>query len=318
VHPESQLLLKLQQRSFTEEAHCINDWKRFFKIASINRVLYDSIQKLYPLADDLHLNRTDRFRFDSLKKQSDIQYQRTQRTYALWKETAEKHKVDYRIFKTHKSIFEIPNDIDILVPEDAYPHISRALSQHVHTVGVTRANQIHLKYNDFIHLDLHAPTGKSVLVNGTQTFSGDLAWENPEEFHFEGESYLKPSATADAGLTLLNSMFGHFHLSWNEIYTFRQNIKRIELLTLSEQARLGRWEKVLSIYLNYIDRVEEVYPILLSFKDLITLYREKRKAPLGITSLDRFNAFYLLYAKARYYFTEGTRVPIHGHWCGGL
>lgn len=312
--PDIHLLTRLQTDSFLDQAQQISDWQRFFKIASINRVLYDTIQKLYPFSESLARTDDDQQLFYALYTDSQRKFARTQRTYALWKEISERLDVDYRIFKTSKAIFDIPNDLDILISQEDYPRVLEELSRHPHASGVTRANQAHLKYIDFVQIDLHAPIQNAVLVNGTQLFSLKTAWDKPETFSFNGDTFLKPNATADTGLTLLNSLLGHFHISWNEVFTFHRIYRKIDLPSLEAQARAEGWEKAWRMYRDYMLSAPAHYPILLSFSDLLTLFGEKSKSPIGLTSLDRFNALYFLFAKARYALSNKTRVPIHGHW----
>lgn len=325
---ETYLLLELiRGRDILPTAKTITDWRKCFRIASVNRVLFHLINQLYPLRNELALIDSEAALFEEVYLRGKEAHARYVRTLQFWHETSERLGIEYRLIKTYKAVPHIVNDLDILVFQKDFERAHEALSKIEHGRGTERdGHQYDFNYTEYIPIDLHATWEKNgsslVLVNGTKFVDSDFVWEKSETFTVDGVTVLKPSATADQCLTMVNTIFGHFYLSLNELHTYNTLSHQIDSGLIQHQAEKHDWRKALDLYLDLISRCNAQIalnqgfqmPRVFSYRDIAVIFLEKYRSRLGLTNVDLFNSLYLNYAKARYYLTRGTRVPIHGHW----
>lgn len=309
--------------------------KHFLKTCSANRLLYMVCRLLHEEQLAI-LSEGEGTYIKRILEEGDLRIKRYQKTMIFLDDVFKKKSIEWLLIKTDKDIPYVVNDIDILVKDADFELAKRLISTASgRIISDKLPEQIHYALDELCKIDIH----RSFYQLNTPYVDAETLWKTPVNKEFEGVHYRTPSPTHEACMIILNTLYGCFHISFLDCLYFKKNTASIDFEEIRFQSDKYGW---MNGFLTYIATLRNIFSILFpeneweSFlpKKNCTLYKkikpDQLQLPYIFTFVEIMNIFkergyrirgqdcfmlaYYLYARFRYYLTNGARVPIHAHW----
>jgi hypothetical protein len=240
---------------------------------------------------------------------------------------------DGLLVKTHKFIAYITYDLDILIPGKIADYQFEDLKKRRHPGKQNKFQKNYLK-NDLLKIDLH----EDFYWQGYKFVDTPPFFKTSQKVIFFGQKTEIPDYTLEFLLNCAHILFERRYITLLDFDYLRRLVKEKKVVwqLVKSQAKKYGWEKSLKILLEVIEVVhrelfdqeallpkqlkiapkklrkkELVFPVFLSWREIIKIYKEKYLFDKKLTWGEM--SYYLL-ARARGWLGIKTRYPYYLHW----
>lgn len=266
-----------------------NDWSRFLKLCSGNRVLYHVAKRL---------------QLQEVLAAAEKEIKKTQRTLDFVKENLP----DSILVKTYKFIPYITHDLDILVSSKEELEGFR----REHHPGKQDKFQKNYFRDDLLRIDLH----EDFYWQGFKFVDVKKVFESTQTVEYFDREVTIPSYTFEFLLNCAHILFEKRYITLQDFWYLKKLVdeEKVDWDVVEEQAKKYGWFGSLKILLDEIGRIEKQnppFPVFLSAKNIAKIYWEKclfdKKFPLD-------DMLYYTFARLRGRLGIKTRYPYYLHW----
>jgi hypothetical protein len=301
------------------------DWRHVFRRASVNRVLLPFCRNLASrkeIQNSPQLLETCSAIITKANSRMSLASETLGRIDSSFKQAS----IPYLLCKTVSAFECVPNDLDILVPEDHYHQASNILGTLVGDKGrkwQSKDEKGLFEGENFFKTDLHQ---KFTWLGSQKPFlTSETFFENSREAEFFGSRYPIPGPTHEFMLNSLNVMFERFYITLNLLFTLKRDYPQTDMEKIQEEAERYHWTKALERFLKTVERTQQAlawekenplpplsFPVEYRYRDILITYAEQflERAIVDI-SLMPYN---LSYSRWKARFSHKEQVGIYGHW----
>lgn len=312
---ESKLLVSLvlgNDNKARELVSEVKDWVYFLKLASSNRLLYFSSQRLLEVCSQ-QLDANVREALQVVVNEGDASLENQRRSLKKVSELLGNVGVEFLVAKTFKNFDYVFNDLDLLVGQKDFEKATTAVAKLGHSSVCREKRQVDFVLKNAVKIDLH----RGFHWYGGQFLEEDFLWRNLRRVKWADEEWFVPCCETEFLLTVLNLLFEKHYLPLLDFHYLHSLLENGgDLAVCQQQANRNSWGESFAALVSEFRSLnfDSTFPRLISARTSLISFSQALSVPRVSKKVVFKDFFYRFFSGVRFYLTSGQRVPVYGHW----